>query len=70
MRILKQHMLLLYTSSIKVEFYFIVFWWGAVFFFFFLNFSPFKSHCSLPLMNSHLPSFGKSLRVFEEDRLK
>lgn len=46
-------MLLLYTSAPQTGFYF----------------TPFASTAHTPLLNSHLPPFGKSLRVFDKDRL-
>ena len=56
MRALKQHMLLPCTSTHKTGFYFTLF--------------PSITQSAPPLLNSQLPIFGKSLRVFDKDRLK
>lgn len=57
MRALKQHMLLPYTSRFKTGFYF-------------TSFFPSFAHATPSVLNSHLPIFGKSLRVFDKDGLK
>lgn len=56
MRALKQHMLLPCTSALKTGFYFTLL--------------PSIAHSTPPLLNSHLPIFGKSLSVFDKNGLK